>query len=805
MKILSIIVLLLISIASFGQFPNTQTLGSPQTLTQYRGAIKGVFGIVNGVYSDTTTANNSQIDFYPGAMIVVGDTLFLRNSTATKWLNIAIIGNFTDNGFFSPNQTSLGTTIHQMNGNSFSIANGATTMFNLNATGTQASLQASQAISLTANEIDIIDDNEVHDVADSALFYMMVRRKTGSKRIAYSYWPVTSTPTLQSVTDAGNTTTKFIQSSGGFVASGSSGAIGALVNGVRIYNTVGTGGVISSLLSGGVTSNGLNILGSFINFSSNSSPVKYSFNNLPTNTSSDRLVGWQNAAGGTLPFSLSQITIGTGLSLSSGVLSATATTPGIDNVLALGQFFTADRTINISSFTMSMTGSGVPLNVRSTGGAIAASLGTDGPTFPLSTPSLALHRTTSGATSNNLANVIDMYVEGDGGETITTRLVSVMTDKTAGSVDSKFTIRGVTNSSDGVLMDIQQDGTVLVNGGLDTLAKKSYARSLVPFLTQYRLAIGNASDQMSTNAAITGNMALKSDANGVPTHSTTSATQLEYLNTTSSNVQTQIDGKQSKTVGTFSTRIALSPVDGDEFFQTNSGRDAHPGKYYYLNGKWNAVRLEPERLFFDFNDFNSVAGANTVMGSYVVTGTITPANPGAIRFSTGTTTTGRSVIYMGANGISNFWYDFDLGPAYCKIQMKDLSVLSTVGEEYILRLGISDQAAGAQPNSGVFFEYNRLVSPNWRLVNAVNSGSRHETTTGIAVTTGAHTLEVFCSGTGGTSEWWLDGVSLGTSPTFIPSTSQYPFIQLVKSAGVTPVLIDFDYIKTWHYLNTSRN
>jgi len=805
MKILSIIILLLISVVSFGQFPNLQTLGSPQTLTKYRGAITGQFGLINGVFSDTTTANNSQIDFYPGAMIVVVDTLFLRNYNATKWLNIAIVGSFTDNGFFTPNQTSLGTTIHQMNGNSFSIANGATTMFNLNAAGTQASLQASQSISLTANEIDILDDNEVHSVADSAQFYMMVRKKTGTKRIAYSYWPVTSTPTLQSVTDAGNTTTKFIQSSGGFVAAGSNGAIGALVDGVRIYNTGGTGGVIASLLSGGVTFNGLNFIGSFLNFTANGSPVKYVFNALPTNTSSDRLVGWQNALGGTLPASISQVIIGTGLSLTGGTLSATATTPGIDAVLAVNQTLTADRPINTSTFTVAMTGSGIPLNVRSTGGAIAASLGTDAPTFPLGTPSLALHRTTSGATANNLANIIDMYTEGDGGETITTRLVSVMTDKTAGSVDSKFTIRGVTNSSDGILMDIQQDGTVLVNGATDTLAKKSYARSLVPFLTQYRIAVGNASNEMSTNVAITGNMALKSDVNGVPTHSTTTGTQLEYLNTTTSNVQTQIDGKQTKTVGTYATRIALTPGDGDEFFQTDAARDAHPGKYFYLNGKWNAVRLEPERLFFDFNEFNSVAGANTVMGNYVVTGTITPANPGAIRFSTGTTTTGRSVIYFGANGISNFWYDFDNGSAYVKIQMKDLQTLSTVGEEYILRLGIADQAAGAQPNSGVFFEYNRLVSNNWRLVNAVNSGSRHETTTGVAVTTGAHTLEVFCSGTGGTSEWWLDGVSLGTSSTFIPSTSQYPFIQLVKSAGVTPMLIDFDYIKTWHYLTTSRN
>lgn len=64
-----------------------------------------------------------------------------------------------------------------------------------------------------------------------------------------------------------------------------------------------------------------------------------------------------------------------------------------------------------------------------------------------------------------------------------------------------------------------------------------------PALTQYRLAVGDASNLLSTGAAITGSRALISDANGVPTHATTTATEIGYVNGVTSAIQTQFTGK----------------------------------------------------------------------------------------------------------------------------------------------------------------------------------------------------------------------------------------------------------------------
>lgn len=73
-----------------------------------------------------------------------------------------------------------------------------------------------------------------------------------------------------------------------------------------------------------------------------------------------------------------------------------------------------------------------------------------------------------------------------------------------------------------------------------------------PSLTQYRIAVGDASNQLSDAAAITGDRALISDANGVPTHSAVTNTELGYLSGATSNLQTQISNKWDQSLNSVS-------------------------------------------------------------------------------------------------------------------------------------------------------------------------------------------------------------------------------------------------------------
>lgn len=107
------------------------------------------------------------------------------------------------------------------------------------------------------------------------------------------------------------------------------------------------------------------------------------FTNLSTQ---DNLVGQRNSTG-----QLGYITLGSGLSLSSGVLNTSATSPyGIDDVLAVGQSLTTNRTIGLSSSVL--TFSIGTLTARVVIGPLSTANAT-----------LSLHQSAGGFTTTNYA------------------------------------------------------------------------------------------------------------------------------------------------------------------------------------------------------------------------------------------------------------------------------------------------------------------------------------------------------------------------------------------------------------------
>lgn len=96
----------------------------------------------------------------------------------------------------------------------------------------------------------------------------------------------------------------------------------------------------------------------------------------------------------------------------------------------------------------------------------------------------------------------------------------------------------------------------------DTVATRSFARSLGSSsvsLTQYRIAVGDASNQVSDAAAITANRALISDANGVPTHSAVTDTELGRLSGITDDINNLLDRKMTLHIAHLSV---ANPADG---------------------------------------------------------------------------------------------------------------------------------------------------------------------------------------------------------------------------------------------------
>jgi hypothetical protein len=92
---------------------------------------------------------------------------------------------------------------------------------------------------------------------------------------------------------------------------------------------------------------------------------------------------------------------------------------------------------------------------------------------------------------------------------------------------------------------------------------------------------------MVESSAITGNRALISDTNGVPTHATTTATEIGYVNGVTSAIQTQIDGK----VTTPTAWTSFDPATVGVTFTGGTGTSAtNVSSAYKVVGKIMHVR-----------------------------------------------------------------------------------------------------------------------------------------------------------------------------------------------------------------------
>lgn len=120
-KILILLINIFIYINGYSQYPNTQPISAPYSLYNPKGGLKIDSSLILSSFSDTTRANRgAYIKFYPYTIIGISDSLWMRNSTATKWLKISGSG-----GGGSGTLTNLTAT--NTNGFAWTITNPTTT------------------------------------------------------------------------------------------------------------------------------------------------------------------------------------------------------------------------------------------------------------------------------------------------------------------------------------------------------------------------------------------------------------------------------------------------------------------------------------------------------------------------------------------------------------------------------------------------------------------------------------------------------------------------------------------------------
>ena len=158
----------------------------------------------------------------------------------------------------------------------------------------------------------------------------------------------------------------------------------------------------------------------------------------------------------------------------------------------------------------------------------------------------------SSATALNNLTVIGYNAKGFasnqvvlGNDNVTTTLLKGNVGMGTVNPDSLLDVRGGVNLPNLYSSTNATDSMMVVNstGGVGYRSIPSGGGGGTPSLTQYRLAVGDASNLLSSNAAITGNKALASDINGVPVASSTTDTELGYVSGVTSSVQGQLGTK----------------------------------------------------------------------------------------------------------------------------------------------------------------------------------------------------------------------------------------------------------------------
>lgn len=183
----------------------------------------------------------------------------------------------------------------------------------------------------------------------------------------------------------------------------------------------------------------------------------------------------------------------------------------------------------------------------------------------------------------------------------------------------------------------------------------------------------------------------------------------------------------------------------------------------------------------------SGAGAAVAVNSTLVA----PKTPGVISLSTGTTTTGRAVQFLGTTPI--------ILPAapdllQCEFRVR-LPVLPTVADQFFCNVGLQDNPNTATEgvNSFGFRLPTSTVSPNW-IAYVRRAGVEVAVNTGVAVSVNtwrklrAEVLDT------GNARFTIDGVTVASiAAASLPVAGMAPLLKIVKSAGANARTLFSDY------------
>lgn len=173
------------------------------------------------------------------------------------------------------------------------------------------------------------------------------------------------------------------------------------------------------------------------------------------------------------------------------------------------------------------------------------------------------------------------------------------------------------------------------------------------------------------------------------------------------------------------------------------------------------------------------------------------SHPGVVALGTSTSATGRANV---ATQLATILLGGGIAIAEALIK---IPTLSTGSERFNLRVGFIDRI-DQDSIDGCYFEYDDSVGANWLMCTAAAS-SRTKTASSTAVPAATWTrLRVVVNAAASSVEFFVDGVSIGTVSTNLPTATTGLGVLIIKSIGTTARSVSVDYVFSDIVFTTSR-
>lgn len=170
-------------------------------------------------------------------------------------------------------------------------------------------------------------------------------------------------------------------------------------------------------------------------------------------------------------------------------------------------------------------------------------------------------------------------------------------------------------------------------------------------------------------------------------------------------------------------------------------------------------------------------------------------HPGIRKISTGTQTTSyaginwRTTCVYPNGGDTNIWI-----------------IRPSANTGVTIRVGMNDTSSSSDSNDGYYWEFDPTVSANWQMCCA-NSGTRTKTATSTAVSAATwYKLEIRVNSGNTSAEFFIDGSSVGTVSTNLPTASDtFGFGCFASNSGGASSNVDVDVdFMYWYNKTISR-